>query len=246
VDLDQDGAIDLVVPSRSDNSVSILWGTPNGSFLPAMRIQAPGDQPNHVAVGDIDGDGRLDLAVAFNQSPFISVALAKGNREFAWEKDYPIAAKDADFVHLVDFDNDGALDFLTLSYGRVSVRRNQRIRRDADVAPFATSAASTLAWWRRAQPIGQQLPGHEGREVWSACFLSDGQTLATGGDDGNVRLWDIATWAEKPSRHTQGGFGVQRRRVTRESRFACLGRIRRGPHSLERQVRRTGLPAHPA
>jgi serine/threonine protein kinase len=42
------------------------------------------------------------------------------------------------------------------------------------------------------------LSGHTG-PVWSVAFAPDGLTLATGGDDAKVRLWDTATGREKSS-----------------------------------------------
>jgi len=41
------------------------------------------------------------------------------------------------------------------------------------------------------KPSGDSLAGHEG-EVWSCVFTSDGGLLASGSDDGTVRLWDVA------------------------------------------------------
>jgi eukaryotic-like serine/threonine-protein kinase len=45
-------------------------------------------------------------------------------------------------------------------------------------------------------PLRLTLNGHTG-PVWSAAFAPDGLTLATGGDDSSIRLWDPATGSEK-------------------------------------------------
>jgi WD40 repeat protein len=36
------------------------------------------------------------------------------------------------------------------------------------------------------------LPGHRGW-IWSVRFASDGQTLASGSQDGTIKLWDVHT-----------------------------------------------------
>ena len=40
------------------------------------------------------------------------------------------------------------------------------------------------------------LDGHKG-PVWSLAFAADGKTLATAGDDGTARLWELATGKER-------------------------------------------------
>jgi WD40 repeat protein len=40
------------------------------------------------------------------------------------------------------------------------------------------------------------LEGHKG-PVWSLSFAPDGKTLATAGEDGTVRLWELATGQER-------------------------------------------------
>ena len=44
--------------------------------------------------------------------------------------------------------------------------------------------------------LKQSLTGHA-EEVWAVAFSADGKTLASGGDDATVKLWDVPTGKEK-------------------------------------------------
>ena len=59
-DLNADGRPDLVV-LNSSHELSILQGTPGGSFLPRVRFSAAGPVQRFVAA-DLNGDGAADIA----------------------------------------------------------------------------------------------------------------------------------------------------------------------------------------
>ena len=66
-DFNGDGRLDLATANVNSNTVSILLGQGDGTFL-AARDVAVDDFPSSITVGDFNGDGHQDLATA-NRGP---------------------------------------------------------------------------------------------------------------------------------------------------------------------------------
>ena len=73
-DLTGDGIPDLVVANYNDDTVSILIGKGDGTFLP-QEVFPVGAKPYAVAVADLNGDGRPDIIVANAASDTVSVLM---------------------------------------------------------------------------------------------------------------------------------------------------------------------------
>lgn len=67
---------------------------------------------------------------------------------------------------------------------------NRRVLLVVTTIAFATS--STVQLWDMAtsQPIGDPIAPNDGT-IFNLAFSLDGGTLATGGADGTVRLWNV-------------------------------------------------------
>ena len=84
-DLNGDGKLDIAtadlfgdtVEDPEDDSVSILFGNGDGTFMPRVKVIVPGG-PQGIAAGNLDGTGLPDLAVSLSDRDQVVVLLNDG------------------------------------------------------------------------------------------------------------------------------------------------------------------------
>ena len=107
-DFNGDGNLDLAVVNSSSNTVTILLGHGDGTFIAAAN-PATANSPTAIAVGDFNGDGKLDLAVTNSGSNTVTILLSNGDGTFTAAAS-PATDKNPVSVAVGDFNGDGILD----------------------------------------------------------------------------------------------------------------------------------------
>jgi len=103
-----DGAQDLAVANRRDNTLSVLLGDGAGGFTRASD-HFVGRTPAFVTVGSFDSNGAPDLAVANSDDDTVSVLLGNGRGGFTRTVDLPVG-RTPSCVAVGEFNADGAQD----------------------------------------------------------------------------------------------------------------------------------------
>lgn len=107
-DLNDDGALDLVVTNFNVGTTSILLGDGSGDFIPNGDFPSA-MAPTQIAVADFDRDGTLDLMLSETESDFIY--YLRGLGEGAFDTQRLIASgHDPAAVVAADMNEDGILD----------------------------------------------------------------------------------------------------------------------------------------
>ncbi len=88
-DFNGDGRTDLAVANGSSDTISVLLGNGDGTFLPQVTYTT-GGQPWSIVAGDFSGDGRIDLAVANAYDNTVSVLLGNGDGTFQPQVTYAV------------------------------------------------------------------------------------------------------------------------------------------------------------
>ncbi|MFZ9899332.1 MAG: FG-GAP-like repeat-containing protein [Gemmatimonadaceae bacterium] len=114
VDLDRDGALDLVVSNDSPDAKKLYRNDGTGRYRLITTFGDPDWNTRHVAVGDVNGDGFPDLALANRGSrqavaSYLCMGMAGGRvREPCRE----ISTGSATTITMADVNGDRALDLL--------------------------------------------------------------------------------------------------------------------------------------
>jgi len=155
-DLDNDGYLDIVTGSGSDENFEVIvWqndGVPFGGTWTQRDVGASVDDVYSVAVGDLDNDGDLDIVSGSG--------LAENYEVIAWENDgtpfddawtlHDVGTTSTDDVYSVavgDLDHDGDLDIVSGSlWGDVIAWQNDGAPFDGTWTPCNVGASTDNVW----------------------------------------------------------------------------------------------------
>ncbi|HMB55277.1 MAG TPA: VCBS repeat-containing protein [Thermoanaerobaculia bacterium] len=189
-DVDEDGALDLLVDHRDGHGLLLLLGDGTGGFTASQVIGVGGDPYRGMVLADLDDDGHLDLATPNERA--VAVRLGDGGGGFRTPAGSPLAAGDPFTVAAGDFDGDGRSD---LGAGSGEGRGEVHLWLGDGAGGFAAAPGSpfaTAAGPKRA--VAADLDG-DGRDellltVWGGPLL-----VVRLGDDG-ARVEEIAAGAD--------------------------------------------------
>jgi FG-GAP-like repeat/Abnormal spindle-like microcephaly-assoc'd, ASPM-SPD-2-Hydin len=116
-DFNHDGKLDIAViaGSSNENTLAILIGNGDGTFLPASYYTV-GIGPLSVTTADFNHDGNLDLAVG-SEANYIAVLLGNGDGTFQNAIESPSVPASVRYIASGSFNKDGKIDLLMRADG---------------------------------------------------------------------------------------------------------------------------------
>jgi hypothetical protein len=109
-DVNHDGNIDLVVANEGENSVSVLLGVGDGTFLPAQNLASTGTETEAVTTGDVNRDGNPDILAGNEGEDVVTLWLGNGDGSFRAPLNVVLPAIEVEGLTVADFNADGKPD----------------------------------------------------------------------------------------------------------------------------------------
>src|SRR5262249_57294327 len=100
--------------------LSVVLGSPDGTFRPAVPIVLSELFPQSVAVGDFNGDGLADVAVTNGDDGTVSVLLGQGDGSLRAGPRFVVGHRPVSVV-VGDFNGDGLPDLVVANGGSSNV-----------------------------------------------------------------------------------------------------------------------------
>ncbi len=118
-DFNRDSIPDIVTYESAAQSLSILFGNPDGTFQPAVS-RAVGFPATSIAAADLNADGTSDLVLSTGGG--VAILLSVGDGSFASTRFYS-AGIGANYVTASDLNHDGAVDLVVAGSNGFSILR---------------------------------------------------------------------------------------------------------------------------
>ena len=169
-DFNADGKVDLALTNKTDNTVSILLGVGDGSFL-ANPTLTTGTGPNFIVAGDFNGDGKVDLATVNQTANTVSLFLGAGNGTFQAKSDQATGTSPS-AAAVGDFNNDGSLELAVANSTANTVSIMRQAVTGASVSFSPTSLAFSTVLIGKPSPSKNVVMTNNGTAVLNITSIA--------------------------------------------------------------------------